>query len=76
MKFKSVGAHIPSYQCYIINIDCSTTRIARIDAPHEIKDRGCVNFWKVTFAKGHANGRVHNLLAIINKIKRLTKEYR
>jgi len=77
MKFKeTTSGGVPSYQCYLINCDGSSVRVARIDAPFEIKDRRCVNFWKVTFVAGRANGEVHTLLGIINKIKRLAKEYR
>jgi hypothetical protein len=77
MRFKKNNdrGSIGSYQCYVVNRDGSTTRIARIDEPWEEKNKGFARFWSVYFVGKHIDGNVGNLLKITNKIKKLAKGY-
>ena len=76
MKFKKqqLYGHSYSYQCYI-NREGKDIRVARIDEPHDKESKCYANTWSIVFIGKFANGNVHNLLKITNKIKRLAKDY-
>lgn len=76
MKFKKqrLYGESYSYQCYI-NKNGKDVRVARIDEPHDRECKRYANNWSVVFVGKFANGNVHNLLKITNKIKKLAKGY-